>query len=234
MREISSAFPGEITFAHLHVFCFPNGEEVCRSIRGVRTTQTGELRMSPEARWIPFTASEFIDATSSCFRWEARLDPGKIGSPTVIDSYENRHGCVAVRLGGVIPLKKITGPDVDKAEIQRYLASILFCPTILLKHPTLEWVAVGPYTLRVGDRQDPTGAKVDIEMANEECPFLVRTMRPRLVGKKSIVTPWVGMGSAFREKDGMRIPTRLEVAWELAEGTFDYFRCELTSFTVVK
>jgi hypothetical protein len=32
--------------------------------------------MSPEARWIPFTAEEFTDTTGSNFRWDACLDPG--------------------------------------------------------------------------------------------------------------------------------------------------------------
>jgi hypothetical protein len=44
--------------------------------------------MSPEARWIPYTAEQVTDSTRSSFRWEARLDPGKITSPTVTDAYE--------------------------------------------------------------------------------------------------------------------------------------------------
>jgi hypothetical protein len=82
----------ESSLVRLRSFCFPGGEEAARRIRAIRTTQRGEIRMSPEARWIPFTADEFIDATRSSFRWEARLDPGKVGSPIVIDAYEDGHG----------------------------------------------------------------------------------------------------------------------------------------------
>jgi len=121
--------------------------------------------MSPEARWIPFGAEEFIDATRSNFRWEARLDPGKIGSPTVIDAYEDGHGRLQVKLGGIVPVKKITGQDADKGEIQRYLASVVFCPPMLLNHPTLEWSAVGASTLRLRDCQGPTGATVDVDLS---------------------------------------------------------------------
>ena len=142
--------------------------------------------MSPEARWIPFGAEEFIDATRSNFRWEARLDPGKIGSPTVIDAYEDGHGRLQVKLGGIVPVKKITGQDADKGEIQRYLASVVFCPPMLLNHPTLEWSAVGASTLRLRDCQDSTGATVDLHLSEEGAPLVCRANRPRMVGKQAV------------------------------------------------
>lgn len=190
--------------------------------------------MSPEARWIPFTADEFIDATRSSFRWEARLDPGKIGSPTVIDAYEDGHGRLQIKLGGIVTIKKITGPDADKGEMQRYLASVVFCPPMLLNHPTLEWNAVGPVTLRLRDRQDPTGATVDLDLSEEGRPLVCRADRPRLVGKQAVLTPWLATGSEFREYEGLRVVTHLEVAWHLPEGPFSYFRAELTSFAAVR
>ncbi|MFZ1137868.1 MAG: DUF6544 family protein [Candidatus Sulfotelmatobacter sp.] len=104
---------------NLRSFCFPGGEEAARRIRTVRTTQSGEMRMSPEARWIPFTADETTHTTRSGFRWEAHLDPGKIGSPTVIDAYEQGHGRLVVKLGRIVPVRRIAGTEADKGEIQR-------------------------------------------------------------------------------------------------------------------
>lgn len=53
-------------------FCFPGSENGSR-VRAIRTTQQGEIRSTPEARWMPLTAEEVIDATRSHFRWEANL-----------------------------------------------------------------------------------------------------------------------------------------------------------------
>ncbi len=234
MPAESVAITEESSLVRLRSFCFPGGEEAARRIRVVRTTQRGEIRISPEARWIPFTANEFIDATQSSFRWEARLDPGKIGSPTVIDAYEGGHGRLQVKLGGIVPVKKITGPDADKGEIQRYLASVVFCPPMLLNNPTLDWNAVGPFTLRLRDRQDSTRATVDVELSEEGRPLVCRADRPRLVGKQAVLTPWLATGSEFREYEGLRVVTHLEVAWHLPEGPFSYFRAELTSFAAVR
>ena len=220
--------------ARLRAFCFPGGEEAARRVRGVRTAERGEMRMSPEARWIPFTAEQFVDATRSNFRWDARIDPGKIASPVVTDAYEEGHGRLVVKLGGILPVKKVTGPDADKGELQRYLGSIAFCPPILLNHPSLDWTAVGSLTVRVRDREDPTGATVDIDIGEDGRPLACRADRPRAVGKKAVVTPWGATCSEFCESEGLRMPRRLDVSWHLPEGPFLYFRGEITSFAAVR
>lgn len=220
-------------YSLLLAFCFPEGENPARLIKAVRATQEGEMRMSPEARWIPFTAEETIDATRSSFHWEARLDPRKLGSPTVIDAYEGGHGRLAVKLGGILPVKKVTGTDADQGEIQRYLASVFLCPAILLNHSTLEFVFISPFTLRLRDRQDPTASTVDVDISREGAPLACHAIRPRIVGKEVFSTPWTGTAKDFREYSGLRIAREVEAAWELKEGTFTYFRERITSFAAI-
>jgi hypothetical protein len=215
----------------VHSFLMPGGSETARNVRSVRTTQCGEMRMSPESRWIPFTAEELIDSTGSNFRWEARLDPGRLLGASVVDAYERGRGALTVKFGGV-RVKKIAGPDVDKAELQRYLSSFVICPAMLLNHLTLECAPVASSTFRLCDLRDETGATVDFELAEGGAPTAVHAMRPRLIGSRTILTPWSGHVSEFREFEGMRIASRLEVAWKLPEGDFRYFREEITSFQI--
>ena len=224
----------ESLLARLRRYCCPGGEQAARSISSVRIAERGEMRMSPEARWIPFTAEEMIEARRSGFRWQARLSSSRLTPVTVTDAYENGHGYLAVKAAGLIPLKKITGADADRGELQRYLASTVFCPPALLNHPSLEWHAMGALVLRVRDRNDSTGATVDLEITPEGRPVACRAERPRLVGKQSILTPWSGSYLEFREWEGLRVASRLEVSWQLLQGAFTYFRSELTSLTVLR
>ena len=219
--------------ARLRAFCFPGGEEAARRVRAIRTTQRGEIRLSQGARWTPFTADETVDATQSAFRWEARIG-GKIAPTLVTDAYEAGHGFLAVKLGGVVPLKKISGPEFDKGELQRYLSSIVFCPAMVLNNPFLEWTAVGPGTLRVQDRKDATGATVDLDIGEDGCPRACRADRPRMVGKETTTTPWSGLCEGYQEQEGLRIPHHLEVCWQLEDGPFSYFRGDITSFMVLR
>jgi len=220
--------------ARLRQFCFPGGEEAARSVSGVRIAEQGEMRMSPEARWIPFTAEQTIEARRSSFRWVARLSSRRLTPVTVTDAYEDGHGYLVIKAAGLIPLKKVTGVDADRGELQRYLASIMFCPPALVNHPSLEWNAVGPLILRMRDRNDPTGATVDLEITPEGRPVTCRAERPRLVGKQSVLTPWWGSYLEFREWEGWQVASRLEVSWQLPEGPFTYFRSELTRLAALR
>jgi hypothetical protein len=206
---------------------FPGGQESARRVRAIKTIQRGEMRASPTAKWMSFTAEEVVDCTHSCFRWSARFGP-----MVVTDAYEESRGHLAIRLGGLLPLKRYTGPEFDKGEIQRYLASAMYCPPILLNHQTLDWKVVGENALRVRDLLDPTGATVDLEIGDDGRFVGCRADRPRMVGKQTVLTPWSGRVSEFREWEGMRVPSHLEVSWQLKDGAFTYFRGELTRFSL--
>jgi len=217
----------------LHGFCYPGGEEPARLIRAIRTTQRGEIRAAPGGRWLSFTAEEVIEATQSRFRWDARLGEGA-DAPSVTDAYEDGHGRALIRTGGALPVRTGGGLDLDKGELQRYLASIPMCPPILLRHPSLQWACVGPHTLRVLDLKDATGAFVDLDLWMDGRPLSSRADRPRLIGTQIKTTPWSATYDDMREWEGLRLPARLEASWHPADGSFVYIRSEITSFVAVR
>lgn len=219
--------------AALKAFCFPGGEAAARRVRSLRTTEHGEMRMSLKGRWIPFTSESITDTTQSGFRWMARINPGKLTTIAVTDAYENGHGHLIAKTAGIVKLIDLEGHDTDMGEIQRYLSSIAFCPAILLNHSSLECTEVGPDRLRLRDKNDPTGATVEIGISAAGEPLSCHADRPRAVGKTTIMTPWTGSCAGFREWEGLRVATRLEVSWLLPEGPFSYYRSEITSFTAM-
>ena len=224
---------GQDPAARLRGFLFPAGEERARTVRAIRLTERGEMCMTPGAKWLAFTAEETMEAGRTSFRWEARIGSGRLGLTTVTDAYEEGHGRLIVKVGGVIPVTKITGEDADKGELQRYLASLAFCPGMLLLNPALECSAVAANLVRLRDREDSTGATVDYEVDAEGRPIACRAERPRALGKQCVTTPWIGSSEEFREWEGMRVATRLAAAWQLAQEEFVYFRSEILSFAAL-
>lgn len=144
-----SDIAGESGRAHellalLKAFCLPGGDDNARRVHSVKTTQSGEVRSAPNAPWVPFTAEEVTVATHSSFRWEARFKGGSMGWFVVTDAYEDGHGFGSISLGGVLPVRKMTGPDFDKGELQRYFASVALCPAMIVNHASLLWTGAGP------------------------------------------------------------------------------------------
>lgn len=212
--------------ARLRAFHFPEGEEAGRRIRGLRTAQRGEIRGSAGAAWGPLDAEETVSATRSAFRWEARLGKGLLGRMTVVDAYEDGHGLLLVRKGPLV-LKRGTGPEFDRGEIQRYLSLPAYCPSILLLHPDLLWESVATDTLRVRDRCDATGSTVDLVLGLDGSVAEFRAERPMAVGGGSARRPWSARPLDYAIHDGVRLATRLEADWHPPGGRFTYVRIAL-------
>jgi hypothetical protein len=211
-------------------FSLPAGEPASRGVRGIKTTQRGEFRSSPNARWVAFTAEEYVDATKSGFCWNAQIGTG-LKSFNVTDAYENGQGRLVVKKGP-LKLRELRGVDVDKGELQRYLAYLSYCPAMIVNNPYLVMVPVGPQTLRISDKSDRTGASVDLDVEDTGRISVARAIRPMTAGRKVAMTPWSGTTSDFKEWQSLRIPYSMEAAWEPPEGVFTYIRIQLTTVTV--
>jgi hypothetical protein len=214
----------------IKAFSLPAGELAVRGVRGIITTERGEFRSSPNARWVAFTAREHVDATKSSFCWNAQMGTG-LKSFNVTDAYENGQGRLVVKKGP-LKLRELRGSDVDRGELQRYLAYLGYCPTMIINNPYLVMESIGPQTLRVSDKSDQTGVSVDLDVEDIGRISLARAIRPMTVGRKIVMTPWSGRMSDFKEWRGLRIPYSMEAAWEPPEGAFTYIRIELTGVTV--
>jgi hypothetical protein len=57
--------------------------------------------------------------------------------------------------------------------------------------------------------------------------------RPRLEDGVAVPTPWRGRFWDHGELGGLRVPRRAEVAWDLPDGPFAYWRAEETSLEVI-
>lgn len=183
------------------------------------------MQSAPQAQATSFTAEQEIDSRRSRFRWEARFRGGIFH---VTDAYDQGRGWLSIRVG-IVPVKKMTGPDFDRGELQRYLASAALCPPMLLNHPSLTWSAEGQ-GLQVRDSHDNTGATIKLDIAENGALAGFRGERPRTIGNRTILTPWFGRASDFVDWDGIRVPRRTEAYWELPDGPFRYYWSEITSF----
>jgi hypothetical protein len=105
---------------------------------------------------------------------------------------------------------------------------------MLLNNPSLDFSAVGSRRVQVRDRQDRTGASVEIDVGENGCPLITRALRPMTVGKRVIPTRWSATGSEPEVWEGLRVWRRMEASWDVAEGPFTYVRIELTSFKVLR
>lgn len=199
----------------------------------IRIHQTGEMRLSKQSQWIPFTAIQDVAIQQPGFVWRAIFRAAPRIKIAVLDSYIDGKGYLEAKLLGSIPLAKAEGAGTDKGELMRYLAELVFCPDALFNNPSLQWCELNPSVVEVSTEVGLR--RVAVRLDFDQNGDIVRSSapdRPRLVEGREFETPWFGTFSDYAMLDGYRIPTQGEVNWLLEDGPFCYWRGHITQLEV--
>lgn len=200
--------------------------EPTRHVKRVTLTQAGEMILKPGGRTLRFEATEEFAVDSVAFTWLARFPIFGPLSMRVTDAYQPPDGLLEVRVLG-IPVRRESGPELAQGEAFRYLAEIPLVPQAITANGQLHWREIDERTAEVST--EVGGDRLALKFTFEGSE-IVRTeaQRPRLESGGT-VTPWVGAFGDYRTFNGVRMPARGEVSWELPEGPFTYWRGTVTS-----
>jgi hypothetical protein len=202
-----------------------------RVVAGATCRQAGSFLVRPPRTWRPFRAVQTFDTRPPAFAWDARIRALPGVAITVRDTLADGQGAVSARLLGLVTLASAGGtPDVAVGALQRYLAEAVLLPTALLPREGVVWTAVDGHRARAALTTGATTASLEFAFGEDA---LVESVfapdRPRdLGGGRSVPTPWRGRWFDPGVRDGMRVPTRGEVEWVLAEGPLPYWRAAVS------
>jgi uncharacterized protein DUF6920 len=196
----------------------------------VRVTQAGEMWQKPGGRHLRFTAVEEFVVDEVAFSWRARFPIVPFVSLHVVDRYTVGEGLLEARLFRLIPVMRASGPELSEGEAMRYLAELPWVPHAMLVNRELEWRELDAETVEVATRVGSARAAVRFEFdAAGDIAGALADARPRPQGKTTVPTPWGGEFRDYDVLDGIRLPMRAEVRWELPDGPFTYWRGTIRS-----
>ena len=201
-----------------------------RTATAIRVAQVGEMCLKPAASPRPFAATEEFAVGQVAFAWRARFPMLGPISIRVTDSYDGGDGRLEVRLLG-LPLQRQRGPQLAQGEAYRYLAEIAWVPHAIVANPQLVWREVDERTVEVATTV--RGEQIGVRLIFNEAGEIAQTVaeRPRLEAGNA-ATRWIGEYADYERLEGVLVPTRGEVRWELADGPFTYWRGTITSLEV--
>jgi hypothetical protein len=198
--------------------------------RRLRLTQIGEMVRRPGDRRLQFSAVQEYAVDRVEFEWRAAFGPNRLVRLSVVDGYLEGVGWLTARVWGLIPVVRAAGPEVDRGEAMRYLAELPWVPHAIGSNPDLSWRALEDGSVEVSTLVGGRAASVRLSLDQKGLIRSATGIRPRLAGKTTIETPFVGRFGDYVELGGIRIPRSAELSWELPEGPFTYWRGEVTSF----
>jgi hypothetical protein len=182
------------------------------------------------AKWSRFTSSQVTITRRPGFDWDGRIGMGPGVSVFVHDTYVAGEGILHVALLGLVTLADIRGtPEAAQGELMRFLAEAAWYPTALLPSQGVRWEAIDAMSARAALTDGATSVALDFRFDAEGLISSVRAAaRYRMVNGTLVATPWQGRFWSYAVRDGMRIPLEGEVAWELPEGVWPYWRGRIT------
>jgi len=186
------------------------------------------MQLKP-GRWTSFVATQEGAVERVEFSWRARFRVAPLISMKVVDWYRAGGGGLTARLWGLIPMMRGGGPEFAKGEAMRYLAELPWNPFAFVANRQLGWRELDEQAVDASTRVGAAAVAVRLHFdADGDIVGSSADSRPRMVGKRTIDTPFSGRFADYREIGGVRVPTRAVVAWELPEGPFPYFRGRIT------
>lgn len=196
-------------------------------IAGARLRHTGTFNLSDSSpRWVPFTSDQRVITRRPGFDWNARIAVAPGIAVRVHDAYIGGEGLLHAALLAMFPLVIQRGtPELAEGELMRFLAESPWYPTVLLPGQGVRWEPRDDRSAVATLTDGRVSASLEFRFAANGLLESVRSeKRGRLVSGVTVPTPWLGRWSEWQWLNGVRIPTRGEVAWLLPGGPLPYWR----------
>lgn len=196
-------------------------------IQSVRLKQQGFIRQQPGQKWFPLVAEQHFTTTPPAFLWHARMRPFPLVWISATDRFSDGHGSMRIKPLSLFTMANARGPEMDQGSALRYLAEMIWFPTAWLSD-YIQWQAIDAHSVKAILNQPYLTVSAVLHVNEQGQPTLITADRFMEEHGHYRLTPWTGQCSEYREVNGMRIPTKIEVSWQLPAGEFSYFRCRIS------
>lgn len=194
--------------------------------RTVRLRQQGELRTSPDAAWMPARADQYFVVDDPAFIWRVDATMMHVFPFAGRDSYSAGKGHMLIKAASLFNVIDANDEKIAHGAMLRFLGELIWFPSAALS-PHIDWEAI-----------DETRAKATLHhgglVASAVFSFDERHRFAGLQAERYLgggadakLTPWRVSCSQWQTMDGIEVPTKGEVSWQLDNDTFSYYRWEI-------
>lgn len=194
--------------------------------RGVFLTQSGQLRTDPKGAFMPAEAEQYFRTDEPGFVWQVHVTMARVVPILGRDSYLDGRGRMLIRAGGLVSMVDAQGPEIDQGTLLRYLGEIVWFPGAALR-PYLAWRAIDDHKAEATMTHRGVSALAILEFDAEGRMNEMTAQRFLGAGAEAKLTDWVVTVNQWGRFEGVLIPTRGEVSWEMESGRFTYYLWEI-------
>jgi hypothetical protein len=199
-----------------------------------RIQQTGRLRTTPGGKWMPFSATQYVDLTNPAFIWNTTVQAAPLITMNGLDKFETGKGEMLIKLLALIPVvNEADNPKINSGSMLRYLGESVWYPTFVLS-PYIFWESKDSLSAKATMRYGNTSAE-GIYYFNNEGDFVAfEADRYYGGGEDARIERWRVEATDYQNFEGIRIPYKNKVIWKLKEVDFIWLELELTALETNK
>jgi hypothetical protein len=202
------------------------GKEI---VKDVRLHQRGEMRTRPNGKWMRFEAEQYINVENPAFSWRAKVKAAPFITLKGRDQYIDGKGEMLIKLLNIIPVMNAKGVEIDNGALMRYMAEMVWYPSAAIAD-YCTWVQAGALQAKVTINHGGMSSSGVFNFNNEGDVQSFEAMRYFQQKTGATLEKWDIQldSSAFKEFDGIRIPSKATVTWKLKDSDFTWLRLEIT------
>lgn len=190
-------------------------------IRTAHVRQDGRFRLGADKPWMPMQAEQVFIVDPPGFEWRARFKMFGLPLLSARDSYRDGQGHMFGKAAGLITLFDDRSEKLTQGALVRYLSEMIWLPVAYLGDNVI-WTAVDEQSADVTLSDHGRTASGRLTFDEQGRPARFETLRYMEAGGEYTLRPWRVTNHAFALRDGLNIPVRCNVSWELPEGVLTY------------
>jgi hypothetical protein len=198
----------------------------------VRLKQTGQMKTSPDGRWMDFSAVQYFDVKNTSFNWKVDVKMLPLITLTGRDKLMDGQGEMLIKLLSLINVvDEKQNEQINTGTMIRFLGEICWFPSAAL-NDFIRWEEIDEHsakaTMTIG-KQQVSG----IFRFSESGDFqFFEADRYYGGAEDAVLRKWVVEAEEYNRFNGNRIPNKLSVTWKLPEGDFTWLYLEITDLDI--
>ncbi|MEZ2414608.1 DUF6544 family protein [Muriicola sp. E247] len=198
------------------------------SISKVYLTQKGEMRTRPDGKWMSFQAEQWFSIKDPGFIWKTRV---QMLGPVFLsgrDKLIGGKGQMDISLLSLIPVVRADNDrGINEASMTRFLAEMIWFPSAA-NEPYISWESIGTHKARAVSTYGDQSVSGVFSFNDKAEPIAFEAMRYMETGENAKLEKWVIKNLSFRIVNGIRIPDKSEIIWDLKEGEYHWLTLEIS------
>lgn len=199
-----------------------------KKIHSVRLKQKGMMRTSPEDDWMPAEAVQYFTVDKPAFVWIAIINKGSMMPIYGRDKYENGEGNMLIKVLSIFKVADAKGEKLDQGTLLRFLAEIEWFPSAATAS-YIKWEQLTDSTAKATMTYGAITASGIYTFDKSGRIASFEALRYKENNGNYSLEKWIVPVKEYKQFEGIEIPSTGEAIWDLKEGSFSWFKWEVTS-----